>query len=115
MKTVRLVCVVFVVVFVIGLGLTAQVRADPARQWCGGNDAVECPTGYLCDVRTFNCAGVGVERSNLIGVCVKAPDAGGACPLGTHPVCGCFGNSYANDCERVLAGEAKSADGPCNN
>lgn len=94
--------------------LALPASANP-KYWCGGNDHVECPAGYLCDLRSFNCAGVGIEQSGIIGVCVKKPEVGASCPLGTHEVCGCHGNSYENDCKRLLAGEIKSSDGACAN
>ena len=100
----------------LGMGLLQPGSANP-RYWCGGHDVVPCPDGYVCDLRTYNCAGIGIgpAGSGLIGVCIKQPEKGKTCPLGTHEVCGCNGNTHENDCERVLAGESKSSDGACNN
>lgn len=55
-----------------------------------------------------------MEDARLPGVCVIVA-APGTCPVSTKPVCGCHGNSYASDCERIQAGEAKNSDGACQN
>ena len=49
-------------------------------------------------------------QSNLLGVCVPAPEA---CSPG-DPVCGCDGQTYASDCDRLMAGVAKKADEMCD-
>ncbi|MBI5491015.1 MAG: hypothetical protein HY905_27035 [Deltaproteobacteria bacterium] len=64
--------------------------------------AGDCPAGERCDVR-----GCG---SGVAGTCMPAP---AACTADWNPVCGCDGESYWNDCERLAAEAAWSGDGPC--
>jgi hypothetical protein len=73
--------------------------------FCGGADAVACPEGFRCDRTDALCS-----LPDAPGRCVPAS----ACDAGGSPVCGCDGQTYASDCERVQAGVTKSRDGACD-
>ena len=72
---------------------------------CGGIAGVPCPEGELCDLPEGQCGG-----ADLQGACVPRPDA---CLRIYQPVCGCDGETYGNDCERIRAGVQKEHDGEC--
>jgi len=72
---------------------------------CGGIAGKACPAGQACDLPAGHCAGGDQE-----GTCVVKPDS---CPQRAEPVCGCDGNSYLNDCMRLMAGAQKDHDGEC--
>jgi hypothetical protein len=46
----------------------------------------------------------------MTGTCVVKPQV---CGDVYHPVCGCNGTTYSNDCERQVAGVSKNFDGAC--
>ncbi len=71
--------------------------------FCGGADAVACPEGFMCNLQDALCG------ANVGGVCVPAP---ASCESGS-PVCGCDGQTYASDCERLMAGATLGHVGQC--
>jgi hypothetical protein len=72
--------------------------------FCGGPAAVACPDGYACDRRDALCT-----LGDGAGQCVSVAET---CAPG-NPVCGCDGQTYASDCERVRAGAVRRHDGAC--
>jgi hypothetical protein len=72
--------------------------------FCGGPAAVACPEGFACDRRDALCT-VG----DVAGECVSVAET---CAPGS-PVCGCDGQTYASDCERLRAGVVRSHEGAC--
>jgi hypothetical protein len=74
--------------------------------YCGGPEDVACPAGSGCDRTDALCT-----LAAPAGRCVPLPDA---CADDGMPVCGCDGQTYASDCDRVRAGVVKSRDGACD-
>ena len=72
---------------------------------CGGIRGLRCPEEQICDLPAGTC-----RSADLQGVCLPRP---GACPRIFKPVCGCDGQTYSNDCERLRAGAQKDHDGEC--
>ncbi|MBI5489700.1 MAG: hypothetical protein HY905_20370 [Deltaproteobacteria bacterium] len=72
------------------------------RNWgaCRFDDPAGEP-GLVCDVRS--CAS---EDGTWVRLQAE-------CPSFWAPVCGCNGTTYANDCERMVAGAAGRDAGPC--
>ena len=72
---------------------------------CGGIAGIPCDRGEVCDLPAGEC-----NSADLQGLCVERPDA---CLRIYQPVCGCDGETYGNDCERIRAGVQKEHDGEC--
>lgn len=75
------------------------------NQPCGGVDGLSCAVGFLCETPGAQCGDPNPE-----GVCVRRTEA---CTRIYKPVCGCDGNTYANDCERISSAARKDHDGEC--
>jgi hypothetical protein len=73
---------------------------------CGGFAGFTCDEGYVCDYAVEDGCGF----ADALGTCVLRPDV---CPAVVMPVCGCNGETYGNDCERLQAGVGLAHDGPC--
>lgn len=78
---------------------------DQGTLACGGPTNLGCPTGMVCDRRDALCA-----NASAYGTCVPAPTS---CTPGT-PVCGCDGQTYPSDCDRLMAGVTMQRSGMCS-
>ncbi|MSP90328.1 MAG: hypothetical protein EXR79_00755 [Myxococcales bacterium] len=80
-------------------------NACPVSGLCGGFAGIKCPAGQACDIASCG--------ADVPGKCVVAPPV--PCPGadGKSQVCGCNAKTYASDCQRLAAGVAKKAAGPC--
>lgn len=86
-------------------GVTDTDAFPPRGAFCGGIAGFPCPEGQACDLDPGACG-----ITDPAGSCVDVPQA---CAEIFSPVCGCDGQTYANDCVRRLAGVPKDHDGPC--
>ncbi len=78
---------------------------NPVEQVCGGKMGIPCGPDQVCDPN-----GCGAD---IMGVCKPKPN--NPCPKTTPEAqqCGCNGQTYANECERLLNGVAKKSNGAC--
>lgn len=73
---------------------------------CSVVPSVPCPGTEVCDLDTPNRCTAGSEP----GHCIVLP---ASCPALVVPVCGCNGQTYANDCERQRARAQLAHTGAC--
>ena len=92
---------------VAGVTKVQDGACSPAERVCSNSN--NCPEGTFCEFPTGNCG------EGLIGVCM--PMHNEACtvcsPYTDGMVCGCDGNTYANDCQRAEAGVSAWFPGSC--
>ncbi len=74
---------------------------------CGGVVGVECPKSQFCELPEREC-----DQPEILGVCVDFADPA-TCPRSWEPICGCNGQTYANDCFRRAAGVSVKHKGEC--
>jgi len=79
--------------------------SSSTKKICATNKA--CGAGEFCDYPAGSCG-----ATNAIGVCVNNAGIGG-CMTSWQPVCGCDGQTYGNDCERLMYGVSKRSEGEC--
>jgi hypothetical protein len=91
----------------VGLALVLAAGAATAQtpQTCGGIGNLQCPAGQACLFPAGQC-----NTPDLSGTCIAAPET---CPKQGPPICGCNGQTYANECELAKAGVRPDRKGNC--
>lgn len=95
--------------FTLAVALVAgalPAQAAGVGETCGGIAAIQCDAGLACRYEAGQCT-----TADLGGTCANVPET---CPKGGQQVCGCDGNTYANDCEIMKAGVPPSHNGACS-
>ncbi len=77
----------------------AKSHEGMCQNTCENDD--DCSEGYFCQLD--GCNGMG-------GSCIAKPEM---CTSEYRPVCACNGKTYANDCERKMAGISRQYIGEC--
>ena len=85
------------------LGAASGATATPTAVCQTCRSDADCQANEFCECPPGTCSQTG-------GTCVARP---AVCFDLVAPVCGCDGNTYANDCERRKAGVCKRTNGPC--
>ena len=85
------------------LSLLTQINAAKLGDRCSLD--IRCAHELWCDPSPGQCG-----TAARGGACVRVKQL---CLQLTRPVCGCNGNTYANDCQRIRSRVAKSHDGKC--
>ena len=93
---------------VLAILVPAGAGAVGVGKSCGGFFGPHCDADMFCQFKAPTCG-----RVDLRGTCARTPKA---CPNVTGPklvVCGCNGETYANDCKRQQAGVSLAHKGKC--
>lgn len=91
----------------LGLALVLSAGAAGAQtgQTCGGIGNLQCPAGQACLFPAGQC-----NVADLAGTCIVVAET---CPKQGPPLCGCDGQTYANECEIAKAGVRPERKGNC--
>ena len=73
---------------------------------CAGPEERACPSGKYCATAKLNRC----PTDELAGVCREIPQA---CTHIYQPMCGCDGQTYANECEAAATKAAIAYEGTC--
>lgn len=93
----------------IGAGAGTAGAAGAAPQQCIASQPIEpCPANQVCDLDAPSRCG---PDSILFGHCIVTPQT---CANDEHPVCGCDGRTYSNDCLRQMAQAQLDYTGVCH-
>jgi len=92
-------------VFLLSLGST-RAWTVKLGETCDGIAALRCDQGLWCEHAPGQC-----KVADGAGAC--APEEGIMCDAIYHPVCGCDGKTYGNDCERRTAKAQLDHVGEC--
>ena len=90
------------ILLLLGFSRTAEAQAGAT---CGGIAGLKCPDEQACQFPAGQC-----NTPDLAGTCVTVPST---CPTTGPHVCGCDGNTYANECELLKAGVRQAKQGDC--
>ncbi len=78
---------------------------DCGGQPCDGEAGLSCPDSMFCLLPDGTC-----DWDDVLGICTPYPEL---CPLLWSPVCGCDGETYANECAMWVSGVSMDHDGEC--
>jgi hypothetical protein len=90
----------------LAIGLASTPSSARVGQKCGGFAGPVCSANEFCQLPTGVCF-----TPDIQGRCARVP---ARCPMMiVNPVCGCNGQTYANDCLREMAKVSKRHNGRC--